>query len=451
MRFWGRKTLPSISGVQLTDAMVRELLDYHRRLTVMLDGALEFWVGGVDWERGGFFGKIDYDGRPVVGAEKHLVQQARHLWTFSNVYRLHQGLPEIARICHHQFRFTKQRLFIPGEHDFHTVVSATGQSLRRGTHHYLLAFAIFGLSSYALAFPKDPAGAEALGMAKGVLARIVRESHHPAYGFDERVYPSRWCRHDKEINTQMHLLEALTELYEAAALHGDPESQSIRETLRQQLEHVCFRGIARLGRRYCCFRGYRHDWKVTSRKEIDYGHDIEVVHLVMSAAKALGREGESRLKKRVVQLGRSVTGDAYDPSHGKWFYSGSPKSGQVLERVSNFWTNFEALNGLFELWELTNEPHFLEKFGSVLTWLETRQINSRTREWYYNVDDAGNPVDLDVFGNPCGWMTFEWKSSYHSVRALLSRKLRIQQILGAAGHTPGGTPDSRSPPEARTP
>jgi mannose/cellobiose epimerase-like protein (N-acyl-D-glucosamine 2-epimerase family) len=124
----------------------------------------------------------------------------------------------------------------------------------------------------------------------------------------------------------------------------------------------------------------------------------------------------------VIALGRAVSRVAYDPVHGKWFYSGNPLTGEVLVRVSSFWTNFEALNGLAEMHDLTGEPEYLEKFERVLSWLERKQINAAVGEWYYNVDEHGRPLDRDIFNSDCGWMSFAWKSSYHSLRALIHCK-----------------------------
>ena len=160
--------------------------------------------------------------------------------------------------------------------------------------------------------------------------------------------------------------------------------------------------------------------------EVDYGHEIEVVYLVMAAAKILGEDRNPDIVDRVTALGRAVSEFAYDRAHGKWFYSGNPISGQVLSRISNFWTNFEALNGLATLYDLTGESEFLHKFEGVLTWLESKQINAAVGEWYHNVDDRGRPLDQDV-DNGCAWMSFAWKSSYHSLRALITRKLWIEE------------------------
>jgi mannose/cellobiose epimerase-like protein (N-acyl-D-glucosamine 2-epimerase family) len=294
-------------------------------------------------------------------------------------------------------------------------------------HHYLLAFGIFALSNYAMAFPNTVYGQEALSMAKDVFYEMKNRSYDEVNGFDETVYSSRWCNDDKEINTQMHLMEAITYLYEAVKMYNDHNEEDVRSVLNNQVTLIYSKGIANQGDQYFCSRGYNKNWIVVNNWEVDYGHDIENVYLTMMAAKSLGRETEQAIINRVIELGKDVTTYAYDSNYGKWFYSGNPISGQINERVSNIWTNFEALNGLSTMYELTGETSYLEKYEKVLEWLEDEQMNDATKEWYYNVDDSGNPVNTDVFGGQCGWITFAWKSSYHSLRALMTRKEWIEQ------------------------
>jgi hypothetical protein len=289
-------------------------------------------------------------------------------------------------------------------------------------HPYLLAFGIIGLANYATAFTGKEAGQDALRIARAVFDAMVERSYDVGSGFDETAYGGRWCTDEKEINTQMHLMEAITELLEAARVHEDPHVDEISAILRNQLMLVAKKGIVNRGSRHFCSRGYAKDWTVVNVQEIDYGHDIELVYLTMTAARALGQEAQPEIVDPVVRLGRSVTNSAYDGAYGKWLYSGDPITGRAIQRASNLWVNFEALNGLSTLYQLTGEWEFLEKFERVLTWLESKQINRAVGEWYYNVDDRGNPVDTDVFGNDCAWMTFAWKSSYHSLRALITAK-----------------------------
>jgi mannobiose 2-epimerase len=398
------------------------LRDCQRRIDAMLQPAIEFWKRTVDWGHGGFYGLVDYEGRPRSDADKDLIQQVRHLWTFSEIHRCEDDSPIIEAICDRQFEFVRDTLYSPVRREFHRAVSFDGVPRPGEMHPYLLAFGILGLANYATAFAGKTTGREALRIARTVFDTMVARSYDVGNGFDETAYGGRWCIDAKEINTQMHVMEATTQLLEAARVHVDPCATEISAILHNQLTLIVKRGIVKRGSRYFCSRGYAKDWTVVNVQEVDYGHDIEVVYLTMMAARALGREVQSDIVDPIVRLGRSVTVSAYDRAYGKWLYSGDPITGKAIHRVSSLWANFEALNGLSTLYQLTDEWKFLEKFERVLSWLESKQINHAVGEWYYNVDDRGRPVDTDVFGNDCAWMTFAWKSSYHSLRALMTGK-----------------------------
>lgn len=407
--------------------------DCHRRIDAMLRPAIEFWKGAVDWDHGGFYGLVDYEGRPRRDADKGLIQQLRHLWTFAQIHRSEDDSAIIERICDRQFEFVRDVLYVSARREFHYAVSFDGEPRPGSMHPYLLAFGILGLSNYATAFAGKPAGREALHIARTIFDRMLERSYCTDSGFDETVYEGRWCVEAKEINTQMHLMEAMTELLEAARTHADPHADEIASILAHQVTLVATKGIVSRGSRHFCCRGYEKDWTPIDLQEIDYGHDIEVVYLTMLAATALGRENERQIVDPVIRLGRSVTEAAYDRSYGKWLYSGDPITGRVIHRDSSIWANFEALNGLSTLHLLTGEPELLEKFERVLRWLESKQRNHAVGEWYYNVDHRGRPLDTDVFGNDCAWMTFAWKSSYHSLRALMTRKRWLESLCSTLG------------------
>jgi mannobiose 2-epimerase len=405
--------------------------DCHRRLDALLQPAIAFWQGTVDWERGGFFGLVDHGGHPRPRADKDLIQQVRHLWTFSHLHRRESATPAIAEVCHHQYRFVRDRLYDARRAQFHRAVTCDGAPVTGDVHHYPLAFGVFALAGYAAAFPGTAAGSEALGMAKDVFDAMVERSWDPEHGFDETVYPGRWCAHAKEINTQMHLLEAAAELYEAVRLCGDPAASAVRAVLDRQLTLIVTRGIVeRRGARFCS-PGYGRDWSVVEERASDCGHDIEVVYLAVEAAKLLGRERESAVVEAAMRVGSSVTERGYDRARGKWFHSADPVTGRVLRREAVFWVQFEALNGLSTMWQLTSEPHYLDKFERVLTWLETKQYNPAVGEWYSMVDDRGRPLARTPFGEDCAWLSYPWKASYHSVRALVTRKRWIEEDHGA--------------------
>ena len=67
----------------------RLLRDIKARIGILAGEVVDFWrIKGVDWVNGGFWGFHDLNGQPVPGADKGLIQQARHLWTFSTLYAL---------------------------------------------------------------------------------------------------------------------------------------------------------------------------------------------------------------------------------------------------------------------------------------------------------------------------------------------------------------------------
>ncbi len=400
----------------------------HARLGALLGYSTDFWKSTVDWNQGGFFGLVDYSGRPGPDANKDMMQQVRHLWTFSEIYRFEEDSDEIKAICDHQFKFVRDCFFVPERSGFHGVVSASGEPVAADVHLYHFAFGIFSLANYALAFPDSPDGREALRMAAQVFFNIIQASFDHTDGFDENIYPGHWCNDAKEINTQMHLLEAISYLLEACRLYEHPDAGEVENILNKQLSLVYMKGIVNQDGHYFASRGYDRDWSVVDNWEVDYGHEIEVVFLIMLAASLLGRDREPELVNRVVKLGQRVCGSAFDSVRGKWFYSGNPISGKVVHKVANIWTNFEALNGLSTMYDLTGEIEYLNKYDQTIHWLETKQFNVKVGEWYYNVNNRGRPMKKDVYTGDCGWMTYSWKSSYHSTRALITQKRWLAAI-----------------------
>ncbi|MHC4455344.1 MAG: hypothetical protein ACYSWS_11745 [Planctomycetota bacterium] len=86
----------NIGGSEETeDPEASRLVDYHNRIDKLLVDAIGFWKTTVDWNRGGLYGKVDYIGNPIVDAEKDMMQQVRHLWTFSNIYKYEEDSSEI--------------------------------------------------------------------------------------------------------------------------------------------------------------------------------------------------------------------------------------------------------------------------------------------------------------------------------------------------------------------
>jgi hypothetical protein len=169
------------------------LIDCHRRVNAMLEGGIAFWKRAVDWERGGFYGLIDYEGRPRLDADKDLVQQLRHLWSFSQIHRTHDGSAGIRAICDHQLDFVRDRLYVPARVEFYPAVASDGSPREGPVQAYQFGFGVYALANYAKAFRSTARGLEALAIASTIFRRIVEHCYDEETGFDETRYEGRWC------------------------------------------------------------------------------------------------------------------------------------------------------------------------------------------------------------------------------------------------------------------
>jgi mannobiose 2-epimerase len=144
---------------------------------------------------------------------------------------------------------------------------------------------------------------------------------------------------------------------------------------------------------------------------VSYGHDIETTWLLLDAAKALGRDSEPGLLQAALTMGQNAAEGGFDPALGGFFNEGVP-GGAPTDKTKVWWVEFEALLGLFTLYQLDPRPTTLERFERTLGWLEKYQ-DLPHGEWFWGITEAGQP---DEHGEAKGQ---EWKTSYHGLRALV--------------------------------
>ena len=146
---------------------------------------IEFWrTRGPDVAGGGFYGSHDLDGRPDPAADKGVIQQARHLWTFALLASLDYGGlgAQYRQICASTYAFlTKFYEQLAGFFVFR--LNAAGTAVTDRTEQfYANAYAIYGLSQYALMSGET----EATCLAMAAYQTMMRRGFDAAYGgFDQ--------------------------------------------------------------------------------------------------------------------------------------------------------------------------------------------------------------------------------------------------------------------------
>src|SRR5262245_57545773 len=103
------------------------LLAIAERLQQLASEVSEFWIQrGPDRKHGGFLGSLDRDGNAAAPTTKGLIQQARHLWTWSMWYRERESTARIRELADSTYRFIVDHLRAADGDEFIYRVSESG-------------------------------------------------------------------------------------------------------------------------------------------------------------------------------------------------------------------------------------------------------------------------------------------------------------------------------------
>jgi mannobiose 2-epimerase len=370
-----------------------------------------FWTALYDVEHGGFYGHVDSDHVVDKTAAKGLVQQARHLYAFSRLYRTFRD-ERLLRLIDGTYDFLRKHFYLPSAQRYAWLVQPDGQPIDRRIVTYGQAFVIYALSEYAMARPHPEALKEALR-----LFRCVEADHvDPLTGgyleeFDAFMKPraARQLADGHEgvkftANTHLHLLEAVTNLVKAS---GDAMAkrslQHLIHLLRDKHYHPERSSLAM----YCdeafgCFEAPR-----------SFGHDIEAAWLIRDAAKQL-RLPDEQILPMVADLAQGVLEDGFNGDYVRY-----EQNGEDLDGTMVWWVQCEAMVGFLDAYQHTGDERY--KIAAMRTYetVMERLVDKRPGgEWFWSVSADGTVETKRG-------MAELWKTTYHNVRALLEMIERL--------------------------
>lgn len=407
--------------------LVKEM-ELHLR-TEVLD---KWYPQAIDTVDGGFLSSFTFDFKPTGAQEKMIVTQSRHVWTNAKAALRYPDVEHFKTGAAHGFKFLRDKMWDHEKGGFYWLVDKKGNLKGDSTKTtYGNAFAIFALAAYY----GQSGDSAALNLAKKTFLWLENGAHDPIHkGYFQHLHrsgipiirpsntPSTSDLGYKDQNSSIHLLEALTELYQ---VWPDP---LVRERLEEMLLLIRDKIVTPTG--YLTLF-LQQDWTPVSFADssetvilahhqldhVSFGHDVETAFLMLEASHVLGLQNDTtslRIAKKMVDHALEKgwddeVGGFYDEA----YYFKNKSEIRVTRDTKNWWAQAEGMNALLQMDELfpEDEQDYYGKFLTLWKYTKTYLIDHKNGDWYSGGLDKQPELKTANKGNI-------WKGIYHHYRSL---------------------------------
>ncbi len=399
--------------------IMTEMKPFQEEIRREFDRILGFWNRfSMDKEKDGFVGKLDNANKPIQGATKGAVLNARILWTFSAAYSF-TNQTEHLDLATTAYYYIRDHFTDPVNGGLFWSVDENGNPLDTHKQIYAQSFGIYGMSEYYRASGNE----QALALAIEWYRLIEQYSLDTAYRGYMDAFARDWtflenkrlsAKDDnalKTMNTHLHILEGYANLYE---LWPDPLLRiRIVELLALFQEKIVDKNNDHL-RLF-----FDAEWNLKPGI-ISYGHDIEAGWLLQSCAESIGDETWIPLTKANALRITDAAMEGLDDDGGLW-YELDTISGQLVKE-KHWWPQAEALIGLCNAWEISGNPLYQKAMLKNWQFIKKYIIDHKEGEWFWGVTaDHSIMKDQDKIGL--------WKCPYHNSRACLQLLKRLTPFV----------------------
>ena len=414
------------------DIMKREMQD------VLENNILRFWLDQMmDYEHGGFYGRMTHDGELHPEAEKGAILNARILWAFSAAFRVLKHLEYLEAATRAKDYIIEH--FIDQEYGgVYWSVDCEGNPLDTKKQFYAIGFMIYGLTEYARATGDREALDYALDLYDCIEEHAFDREHN---GYIEAC-TREWGRiedmrlsdldanYPKSQNTHLHIIEPYTNLLrclkEAQAQESCDYVSAIGSVLPvgisvppQTISEVegALRNLVDIFTEKILNKETNHldlffgmDWTRGAGHLESYGHDIECSWLLHEAALVLGDQQVLNKVEPIVQAVAQASAKGLRPD-GSLIHEANLDTGYVDDDL-HWWVQAENVVGWYNIWQHFGDEEALNRAEKCWHYIKKQLIDYEHGEWYWSRHANGL---LNTKDDKAGF----WKCPYHNSRMCL--------------------------------
>ncbi|MBO0321047.1 AGE family epimerase/isomerase [Muricauda sp. CAU 1633] len=390
--------------------MPQPLQVLQSELRTELDRILNYWSQNtLDFDHGGFWGRIDHRNKIVSNAPKGIILNTRILWSFSAASN-HLKTNEYQFICDRAHEYLKDHFKDSIHSGVFWELDYTGNPINTRKQIYAQAFAIYALSEYYILSKNEEAKQWAIQLFE-IIEKVAKDPLNGGYleAFREDWSPIEDMRlstkdmnASKTMNTHLHILEAYTRLSDIY------ENDQLKSSLKE-LVFLFQERFLTVENHYDLF--FDTNWNLLS-SVVSYGHDIETAWLVIEAVKRLKNNALLKeVQDTAIRVANTFLQEAIDDDMGV-INEKNTKTGHV-DQDRHWWPQMEAIVGLGYVYDVTNNAKYIETALSIWKFAKKHLIDHENGEWHFRVDKNGAPYTQED-------KVSMWKAPYHTTRACIS-------------------------------
>ena len=417
---------------QRVEKMKQEMQD------VVENNILRFWLDQMmDYEHGGFYGRMAGNGELHPEAEKGAILNARILWSFSAAFRVLKH-PEYLEAATRAKDYIIEH-FIDQEYGgVYWSVDYEGNPLDTKKQFYAIGFVIYGLTEYARA----TGDREALDYALELYDCIEEHAFDSVHNGYIEACTREWgeiadmrlseldANYPKSQNTHLHIIEPYTNLLRCLKEMQAQETCDYVPALgavlpvgvsvpKELIDRVAgsVRNLIEIFTDMILNAETNHldlffemDWTRGAGHLESYGHDIECSWLMHEAALVLGDAKVLAKVEPIVQAVAKASEKGLN-ADGSMIHEANLDTGHVDDDL-HWWVQAENVVGWYNIWQHFGDEEALNRAEKCWHYIKEQLIDWNHGEWYWSRHANGV---LNTVDDKAGF----WKCPYHNSRMCL--------------------------------